>query len=293
MLYHPKSGFTLIELSIVLVIIGLIIGGVLVGQDLIRAAEVRATISQIEKYQTAVNTFREKYGAVPGDLNALVATQFGFTARGNYAGQGDGNGILQGVDANLAGHNYGNVQNCGESAMFWVDLTTANGMNINMIEGSFSTASPTTPPGNISGTFLTGYFPQAKIGRGNYIYVYSNSSVLTPATNYFGISALSQVGTVTAVNSTPAITVKQAYDIDKKVDDGYPTSGRVVAYYLNTTGIWGAEGGVANLYGSAGPVSASSQTCYDDGGNSAAPMLYSLTQANGAYANCALSFGFQ
>jgi len=50
---NPKrkslKGFTLIELSIVLVIIGLIVGGVLVGHDLIRAAGVRATISQVEK----------------------------------------------------------------------------------------------------------------------------------------------------------------------------------------------------------------------------------------------------
>ena len=45
---YQERGFTLIELSIVLVIIGLIVGGVLVGQDLIRAAQVRATISQIE-----------------------------------------------------------------------------------------------------------------------------------------------------------------------------------------------------------------------------------------------------
>ena len=59
---HKSAGFTLIELSIVLVIIGLIIGGVLVGRDLIAAAQVRAQISQIEKYQTAVNTFRGKYG---------------------------------------------------------------------------------------------------------------------------------------------------------------------------------------------------------------------------------------
>src|SRR3982751_930235 len=84
---EAEKGFTLIELSIVLVIIGLIVGGVLVGQDLIRAAEVRATISQIEKYNTAVNTFRGKYNALPGDLNASTATAFGFLARGANAGQ--------------------------------------------------------------------------------------------------------------------------------------------------------------------------------------------------------------
>lgn len=79
---HRKiRGFTLIEMSIVLVVIGLIVGGVLVGQDLIRAAGVRATITQIEKYNTATNTFREKYGALPGDINGNIALSFGFTGR--------------------------------------------------------------------------------------------------------------------------------------------------------------------------------------------------------------------
>jgi hypothetical protein len=48
-------------MSVVLVIIGLLVGGVLVGQNLIAAAGLRATISQIEKYNTAANTFRGKY----------------------------------------------------------------------------------------------------------------------------------------------------------------------------------------------------------------------------------------
>jgi prepilin-type N-terminal cleavage/methylation domain-containing protein len=78
-----QRGFTLIELSIVLVIIGLIIGGVLVGQDLIRAAGVRATISQIEQYNTAVNTFMEKYGYLPGDIKDPDASNFGLPPRGS------------------------------------------------------------------------------------------------------------------------------------------------------------------------------------------------------------------
>ena len=71
------AGFTLIELSVVLVIIGLIVGSVLVGQSLISAAGVRATIAQIEKYNTAANTFREKYGYLPGDIKDPDASSFG------------------------------------------------------------------------------------------------------------------------------------------------------------------------------------------------------------------------
>src|ERR1700712_2724582 len=94
------QGFTLIELSIVLVIIGLIVGGVLVGQDLVRAAAVRAQISQIEKYNTAVNTFYGKYGYLPGDIKDPDATRFGFASRnpnGGQPGNADGNGLIQGL----------------------------------------------------------------------------------------------------------------------------------------------------------------------------------------------------
>jgi prepilin-type N-terminal cleavage/methylation domain-containing protein len=80
---HPKNqGFTLIELSIALIIIGLIVGGILVGQDMINAAATRAQIAQIEKYQTAANTFYTKYGYLPGDIPAIPAAQFGLIARG-------------------------------------------------------------------------------------------------------------------------------------------------------------------------------------------------------------------
>ena len=76
-----RVGFTLIEVSIVLVIIGLLAGGVLVGRDLIEAAKIRQQITQIEQFKAAVNTFRAKYNALPGDLLFTQATAFGFTPR--------------------------------------------------------------------------------------------------------------------------------------------------------------------------------------------------------------------
>src|ERR1700685_4029667 len=130
-----RGGFTLIEMSIVLVVIGLVVGGVLVGQDLIRAAYIRAQISQIEKFNTAVNTFYGKYQALPGDMNATTAVNFGFASRGQYAGEGDGNGLLESNCCNASGDNYGMVEGTGETAMFWVDLSSA--VAGNLIEGGF------------------------------------------------------------------------------------------------------------------------------------------------------------
>ena len=73
-----RAGFTLIELSIVLVIVGLIIGGILVGQQLIHAAQIRQQAKQFELINAGVNTFRTKYNCLPGDCPD--ATQF-FGAR--------------------------------------------------------------------------------------------------------------------------------------------------------------------------------------------------------------------
>jgi prepilin-type N-terminal cleavage/methylation domain-containing protein len=130
-----KSGFTLIELSIVLVIIGLIVGGVLVGRDLISAAVVPAQISQIEKYQQAVNTFKGKYGYLPGDIPEPYASQFGFVARGAYAGTGDGKGIMEGITSYAASANKGHCPGSGENILIWRELSDTR-----LIDNSFQSA---------------------------------------------------------------------------------------------------------------------------------------------------------
>jgi len=295
------AGFTLIELSIVLVIIGLIVGGVLVGQDLIRAAEVRAQITQIEKYNTAVNTFRIKYNNdLPGDMNAADAAVFGFAARGQYAGEGDGNGILEGVWWDGAGDNGFEYQCFGETAMFWVDLSTAG-----LIEGSFNTATSTTAS---SCSAPGAYFPAAKLGGNNYINVYNDTTsppqgASSANANYFSLESITGFGTGNTIDSTPGLTVAQAYAIDTKIDDGLPQSGNVVAAYLTGYQLLWAIGGGGDLNGylqgtpaagvNTSPVPASATTCYDNGNQWSTTRQYSMSQNGGAGVNCALSFRFQ
>ena len=90
--HNNKSAFTLIELSIVLVIIGLIVGGVLTGRDLIKAAEIRKGVTELEQMATAVKTFELKYNCVPGDC-ANSSNLFG----NDPVYDGNGNGFIEGM----------------------------------------------------------------------------------------------------------------------------------------------------------------------------------------------------
>lgn len=291
-----KDGFTLIELSIVLVIIGLIIGGVLVGQHLINQAAVRSQISQLQGYHQAVNTFRMKYGGIPGDLPASLATQFGFSTRGTLQGQGDGDGVLLGrCPSTTPGK--GECQQTGETVVFWVDLSTAG-----MIDEFFNTASQTSTPAPVSSTQLSSYFPKAKVGDDNYILAYgggyeSSGAWQVDGKNYYNITGLTSI-TTTGVDPVEKLSVSDAYSIDIKIDDGDPQYGTVVAKGLKDSGdgICWANGNC----GTAGATytnarAASDTSCFDNDNTpngQGKRQHYSVDWKNGNMKTCWLSVAF-
>lgn len=312
---NKVSGFTLIEMSVVLIIIATIIGGVLTGKHLKDVAAQNAQISQIQKYQTAVNLFQTKYnGYLPGDIPNPYATNFGFQTRGTSAGQGDGNGVIEGYGTDPHGSHCGYLEGTGETAMFWVDLSTTG-----LIDGTFNTASPSTSPSsNITATStpnLKAYFPAAKLGVANYIYVWSGGSSANGASctggngqNYFGLSTISYVqttgGEIVGSTDNPGLTVQQAYNIDNKIDDGLPQSGNVTAMYSNYNtpepgavawaagqGNFGVDAGSPSYGATTAATPYATTNCYDNNGI-AGTQTYSLSQ-NAKTPNCALSFQFQ
>jgi prepilin-type N-terminal cleavage/methylation domain-containing protein len=88
-----QKGFTLVEIAIVLVIIGLLLGGVLKGQELIKSAKVKSQIQQIDGITAAINTYQDKYGYLPGD-DPDATTHTGDSNLTN----GNGNGVYSGTE---------------------------------------------------------------------------------------------------------------------------------------------------------------------------------------------------
>ncbi|MBY0354983.1 MAG: type II secretion system GspH family protein, partial [Rickettsiales bacterium] len=132
-----KNGFSLLELSIVLVIIGLLASGVMVGQSLVRGAELRSITTDAQKYMSARNSFRLKYNAVPGDFRestrfwgrqvnvASCGTNSGAAVSTNGTCDGNGDGII------IAGSTGAGLS--GEVFQFWRHLAQAG-----MVEGNFT-----------------------------------------------------------------------------------------------------------------------------------------------------------
>src|SRR5690349_22109844 len=89
-----ESGFTLIEIAIVLVIIGLLLGGVLKGQELITGARVRNIIKQQDGVKAAYFGFLDRYRALPGDYASAATTITGMSTAACNGGNGNGDGTI-------------------------------------------------------------------------------------------------------------------------------------------------------------------------------------------------------
>lgn len=115
---HLKSkrydGFSLVELAIVLVIIGLLVGAVLKGQELLESARLKTIMTQLNQYRLATNTFVDRYGALPGDFDK--ASSYIKTGLKN----GNNNGRIEGFGLSGSGGTSNH-----EALSFWEHLAAA------------------------------------------------------------------------------------------------------------------------------------------------------------------------
>ena len=199
---RKQSGFTLIEIAIVLVIIGLLLGGVLKGQELITSARVRNLISQQDGIKAAYFGFLDRFRALPGDYNAATTNITGVGTACNATGNGNGNGQIEGG----AG---------GERIMAWDHLSKAGFINGSYTCVDGTTVNPNTNPTNPYSMFLVLIYDN----------VYQDGAVAT-GNNRHNLKTGNQI---------PADIIAE---VDRKVDDGLANRGalRFSAHTGLTTG---------------------------------------------------------
>lgn len=219
-----KSGFSLVELSIVLVILGLLTGGILAGQSLIRAAELRSVSTEYQRYATATGSFRDKYFAVPGDFNAATK----FWNRQNATGDCvSAHGLATAgspgaCDGNANGRiaTSGALQ-AGEMFQFWRHLALAG-----LVEGSYSGIA-----GNGAGhhCMIEENVPPSKAGQGGWFGYYYGTMSGDPGFFDGDYGNTFVLGAAFANSSTTAGLLRpdEMWNIDVKMDDGLPGRGRI------------------------------------------------------------------
>lgn len=223
-----RRGFSLLELAIGLTIIGLLIGGVLVGQALIRASELRAVPREVQRYNTALYAFRDKYLALPGDM--ANAVRFWGAQAG---GIGDGpdaacRALMQGDEATGAATCNGNGDrqiDWQESWRLWQHMANAG-----LIEGSYSgvPASTTDIAYGVAGVNMP---PGKAHAEGGYAYFHTADLPAGDASFYPGhYGNLLRFGAGNAVDEIAYLVAEDAYSIDDKMDDASPATGNMRSY---------------------------------------------------------------
>ena len=193
-LLKKLPGYSLVELAIALVVIGLILGGILKGQELIENARLKAVLSQINEIQLAYTTFRDKFDALPGDFEEASLRIDPSLLNGN------GNNSIEGAG----------LSKDSEALAFWSHLSAAH-----------LYPDPGIPSASGAAQFGQGA-PASKIGGGFTVETDPNGTDLK------GLWLI--LGNAQGTHGNGALlTPEQAYILDKKGDDGNPLHGRIQA----------------------------------------------------------------
>ncbi|MET0155035.1 MAG: prepilin-type N-terminal cleavage/methylation domain-containing protein [Rickettsiales bacterium] len=206
--HSATKGFTLVELSIVIIIVGLIVTGVIGGQRLIQQAKLRTLISDKTDVETAVNNFRIEFRAVPGDMRN--ADSFWPACGGSAnACNGDGNKHIDYADGNDA---------ADESYTAWTHLA-----NSGHYPGAFTGDSDATSKAGVT-------VPEASFKQGVVITLLYDADLPSDPTFFSGNVILFGGATGAAtLSDVPFLLPSQAMSVDAKIDDGQPDAGRVFA----------------------------------------------------------------
>jgi prepilin-type N-terminal cleavage/methylation domain-containing protein len=266
-----RKGFTLVEMSVVFVIIALLMAGIMLAQSLVRSSRVQTIVSDVAGYQNAVSQFRQKYGELPGDMMDAY-TYWGTNPNCSTAG-GTGTGTQT-----CNGNGDGEITLSGsapyEQFLVWQHL--ANG---GFITGQYTGTSASAT----SGQYYCSPGLNCPGGKVNpvqaYFMVYSTVTFgALAATSYWTqlpghYLIVGAAGSTGAYPGFPLLTTAEALALDSKVDDGLPGQG-----------IWKSFVAVSTLYSPNNCVVTSNLT---SGGVTSS--LNSTPPSDGSIASAAIS----
>lgn len=193
-----QHGFTLIEIAIVLVIIGLLLGGILKGQEMITQGKIKNAVSDFNGIQAAYYGYQDRYKAIPGDDPG--ATRWQATAGTPPPNVGSGNGQIAGkYNVTVTG----DAATTQESNLFWTHLRCAG-----FVPGPCTGTGSSNPPTNAA-TGIVG----VQTGDG------AGGVALAPAAGSPGFTGL--------IICSANLPDKIAIALDTQMDDGNSATGQV------------------------------------------------------------------
>ena len=193
-----QGGFTLVEIAIVLMIIGLLIGGMLRGQELITSARVRNIVDQKSAIQTAHIGFLDRYRMFPGDLTAAQALIVG-------------NGAVASLTAGDA-----TILNATESSRYFQNLTAAGFISCGVCTAANIAVAAAPTANNSPVNAFGGVLHVAHIAG-------AAAPVVGGALNFFSATAETRLVLSTGAGIDSAIL----QEVDRKADDSIPSTGNM------------------------------------------------------------------